>query len=148
MVQEHFYALYIIIWIQIFLQHRGEIKKTSLPSDFLFELPLFEVSILVVVRAWGRDTYLIRIDRRVTETEMEGNQSWTGLPKSILNLRWSLKNPALELMHRLVHSHRNTMQFLKKFLSCPLFSFFFFFSSSVEQLFHWCSCFILNRLLT
>lgn len=64
-------------------------KESRLSSDFLFE-----VSILAVVKAWGRDTYLIRIDRRVTETEMEGNRSRSGLPKSILNLRSSSKRPS------------------------------------------------------
>lgn len=112
------FFFYIIIWFQIFLQQWGEIEKTFLSPDFLFEPPLFEVSILAVVRAWGRDTYLIRIDRRVTETEMEGNQSWTGLPKSILNLRWSFEESSSGADAQTWNFHRNTMQKIFKFFPC------------------------------
>lgn len=64
-------------------------ERKKLSSEFLFQ-----VSILAVLKARGCDTYLISIDRRVTETEMEGNRSWPGLPKSILKIRSSSECPS------------------------------------------------------
>lgn len=65
------------------------LERKKLSSEFLFQ-----VSISAVLKARGSDTYLISIDRRVTETEMEGNRSRPALPKSILKIRSSSACPS------------------------------------------------------